>query len=238
MNTDVLTGPEQKLAVGERTSGTYETLREWIVSGRLAAGSEISQLELTRLLGVSRTPLREALRLLTKDGLVQETDAHRQVKISSLSLPELDEVYSMRVSVAVLALWHTVPKLTISDLGLLRQDLAIIEAGGPDAREAHRRFHAGFAKHAGNRIQETLATLTLHAERYQSAYATTTKNGRRMKHAEHVALIQACEMGDSELVRDLMIDHMAGTAFGLMKKFNYTPVLLPTAVKLASCPPR
>jgi DNA-binding GntR family transcriptional regulator len=222
-------------ALGERTSATYVVLREWIVSGQLAPGSEISQLELTRRLGVSRTPLREALRLLTADGLVLETEAHRRVSISSLSMSELDSIYAMRIPLAAMALWLTVPRLTVADLVELRHDAEAIES--PDlliARDAHRRYHACLEKYAGDRMRETLYRLMLHSERYQQAFVNHTKAGRRLKYDEHSDVIKACEKGDRAAARDIMVRHLASTALSLMAKNRFVPVSLPMAMKMAA----
>lgn len=224
----------EQLALGERTSGVYEVLREWIVSGELAPGEDVSQLELTRRLGVSRTPLREALRLLTRDGLVVETEAHRRVKISALSMADLDEVYTLRLPAATLALWHTVPRLTVSDLVELRKDLELVSSDELlIARDAHRRLHAGWAKYAGPRIQEALLGFMLHSERYHRAFIRETKSGRKAKELEHRAILRACEAGDREHARKLLVDHMASTALVLMREHKYEPVLLRSAMRMS-----
>lgn len=221
-------------ALGERMSATYVVLREWIVSGQLAPGSEISQLELTRRLGVSRTPLREALRLLTADGLVSETEAHRRVSISSLSMSELDSIYAMRIPLAAMALWMTVPRLTVADLVELRRDAEAIESPDPlIARDAHRQYHACLEKSAGERMRETLYRLMLHSERYQQAFVNHTKVGRRLKYDEHIDMIKACEKGDRAAARDIMVSHLASTALSLMAKNGFVPVSLPMAMKMA-----
>jgi DNA-binding GntR family transcriptional regulator len=227
----------EQLEPGGRTSATYEVLREWIVSGKLAPDEDVSQLELTRRLGISRTPLREALRLLTRDGLVTETLAHRRVRISPLSMVDLDQVYALRIPVEALAIWQTVPKLTVSDLVEIRADLELISHEDTlIARNAHRRFHAGLGKYAGDRTQEFLAGYMLHSERYQRAFVNNTKAGINRKAVEHRLILKACESGNRELARELLVDHLASTALALMKKNEYKPAALALAMKVALCP--
>jgi DNA-binding GntR family transcriptional regulator len=233
MSYDAVLTKEQ-LSLGERTSATYDVLREWIISGELAPGAEVSQLELTRRLGVSRTPLREALRLLTRDGLVVETEAHRLVQISALSMADLDEVYALRIPAAAIAVWQTVPKLTVSDLMKMRADIELIsDENIIIARDAHRRLHASLAKYAGPRIQDALWGFMVHSERYQRAFTNQTRLGRKRKDGEHRAIVKACEQADCKTACELLIHHMASTAISLMEKHNYRPVVLPAAVSIA-----
>jgi len=225
---------QDQFLLGERTSATYETLREWIISGELPAGGEVSQLELTRRLGVSRTPLREALRLLTRDGLVVETEAHRLVRISPLSMVDLEQVYALRVPAAALAIWLTAPKLTVSDLMEMKADIeAISDKNTIIARDAHRRFHASLAKYAGARVQDALSGFMLHSERYQRAFTNQTRTGRKRKEDEHRAILRACEQGDRKLARHLLVHHMASTAIILMEKYQHKPAMLPAAMRIA-----
>jgi len=222
-----------QMPAGERTDAVYERVREWILSGELAAGSEISQLELTRRLGVSRTPLREALRLLTGDGLVEETVAHRRVKISELSMPGLDELYACRIPCEALAIWHTVPVLTVAAIASMRDDIDVmLNAPTTEARAAHRRFHATLWSGVGSRMQQTLWTFMLHAERYQMAFLKQTKSGIQRKAAEHRAIVRACEQADRATARDLLVDHLSTTATELMRKARYEARALPDAIRM------
>ena len=226
----------EQLVLGERTASTYEVLREWIVSGQLEPGASISQLELTRRLGVSRTPLREALRSLASDGLILETEAHRRVAISPLSMSHMEEIYTMRIPMAAIAALQTIPQLTVMDIAEARNDIMLIDSDEIlIARDAHRRLHATLEKHAGPQIREQLTRLMLHSERYQRAFARQTKKGRKDKEMEHISIIRACETGNVIEARNLLINHMASTAFGLMQKFSHTPTALPIAVEMALC---
>ena len=78
------------------TRTVYETLRAGILRGELDADAPISQVQLARQLGVSRTPLREALRMLQREGLI-ESEPNRRVRVSRMSLTEVEQLYAMRV---------------------------------------------------------------------------------------------------------------------------------------------
>ena len=92
-------GPEELLEEDVRGSSlewAHQRVREAILHNELKPGSIISQVKLAKQVGVSRTPLREALRLLQVEGLV-ETEHNRRVRISALSLADLEELYSLRI---------------------------------------------------------------------------------------------------------------------------------------------
>lgn len=220
---------------GESTAAVYETLREWIINGDLEPGKEISQLELTRRVGVSRTPLREALRLLTRDGLVEDTEPHKRVRISPLSMPDLDQVYALRIPAEAMAIYYTVPRLTVSDIAKLRDDMELIRNRDQlVGRDAHRRFHGGLTRHAGPRIGEALSMFMLHSERYQRAFLKQTRAGRDRKGAEHKAILDACMAADAVRARDLLVEHFASTARALMQANSYEPRVLDYAVAMAT----
>ena len=93
-----------------------------IVRGALAPGRELSQVELARRTGVSTTPLREALRRLEAEGLV-ESRRNRRPRVRPFDCQDLDSVYAARVLLEPLALRLTVPRLTAGDLSALRDRL-------------------------------------------------------------------------------------------------------------------
>ena len=103
----------------------HAQLRRLIVRGDLAPGRELSQVELARRTGVSTTPLREALRRLEAEGLV-ESRRHRRPRVRPFDRQDLDSVYAARVLLEPLALRLTVPRLTAGDLSALHERLAAL----------------------------------------------------------------------------------------------------------------
>lgn len=217
---------------GEGTRNVHDILRRLILDGELEPGAEISQLELSRRLSVSRTPLREALRLLEREGLVVDTGPHRSVKISSLSMHDLDDLYSLRVMGEGLAVWLTVPTLRAKDFEALEEDLELAAQGDADA---HRRFHAGLRIGAGWRLREHLERLFNHAERYQRAFMQQERDAAvfAARMAEHRQILDACLVRDRQRAREVLVDHVAATAIGLMTAERHAPFALPTAVCMA-----
>src|SRR5579871_4312007 len=73
----------------------YQHILEAILSGRLASGTEMSEVALAAELGVSRTPVHEALRRLAADGLVDSL-AHRQARVATFTRQDVVDIYEMR----------------------------------------------------------------------------------------------------------------------------------------------
>jgi DNA-binding GntR family transcriptional regulator len=125
-----------------------ERLSREILSGRTAPGERLVEEQLTRRLGISRAPLREALRLLAQQGLVEHTP-RRGVRVATLSDDDVRELYEVRD----LLERHAVAALPpASDLTALRAALDDMRSGDQLAvANAHRRFHTEVVALSGNR---------------------------------------------------------------------------------------
>src|SRR5262249_44878641 len=152
------------------TGVVHDRLRNAILRGELDPKVPISQVQLAARLGVSRTPLREALRMLQREGLI-DSAPNRQVRVTELSVADLEQLYAARVLIESLALRITVPLYTPNDLADLRASLAsMTQLKGHDLdlwETAHRRFHQLLRAHAGDRIGRLAADLSDHAGRYR-----------------------------------------------------------------------
>src|SRR6201986_4709860 len=94
--------PEARQAIRH----VHASLRECILDGTLTPGTKLSQVSLARQLGVSRTPLREVLRMLQEEGLV-EIEPNQRPRVAGLDPQELDDVYASRILLETLALSMT-----------------------------------------------------------------------------------------------------------------------------------
>lgn len=206
----------------DSTAHAYREVRNAILAGELAPGSVFSQVQLAARLGISRTPLREALRLLQNEGLVR-AEVRRRFRVASLDLGDLEQLYAMRLALEPLAVRATVPLLSGVELGEIRAALD----DGVDAFErgdragfpaAHRRFHLGLVAHAGERLRITVSDLWDHAERYRLIYSETAADEIAM-HAlalrEHQAMLAAAEERDGERTGTLLAEHLTRTALAI-----------------------
>ncbi|WP_460603140.1 GntR family transcriptional regulator [Jatrophihabitans fulvus] len=158
------------------TDALYHTLRTAILECELAPGSVVSQVRLAKQFGVSRTPLREVLRLLEKERLVQ-SEHNRRVRISGLSVTDLEEVYAARIALEPLAARVGVATWTtqMTDRLAAHMDEMRMHAAADDYVEwqvSHRQFHTLLTSGSQGRLSQVLADLTDHADRYRRMYAT------------------------------------------------------------------
>jgi DNA-binding GntR family transcriptional regulator len=216
------------------TQAVHDKLRQLILEGDLPPGSAISQLELSRRLSVSRTPLREALRLLEREGLIDEARPHQLVRVSTLSMLDLDDLYSLRVMGEALAIWLTVPALRDEDFERLQVHLEGVDSDSPEAAtKAHADFHRALRIGAGSRLADQCDRLFAHAERYQRTFVRIDDSVAELKRREHAMILDACRSRDRRAARDLLVDHIADTATSLMTAERHAPFALPTAVRMA-----
>lgn len=129
----------------------YERIRGLVLSGELAPGTRLGQVELAERLGISRTPVREALRRLGGEGLV-EGHSNRGFRVADLGLDAVLRRLEVRAilepGIAALA----AGRRTERDLGLMREAIAGEEAArdGIEAHDASRGFHIALARASGN----------------------------------------------------------------------------------------
>lgn len=109
----------------------YTRIRDWILDGTLPMGSRLGEVELAATLGVSRTPVREALGRLKADGLV-ELQANRGARVSSWSTDELDDIHELRVLLEGQAAARAVMNVTPSEVQELRDLCLRMERAAED----------------------------------------------------------------------------------------------------------
>ena len=131
----------------DSVASAHSRLRRLIVRGAIAPGSELSQVELARRVGVSTTPLREALRRLEAEGLV-DFRHNRRPRVRPFDIEELDSIYAARILLEGLALRLTVPAMADEQLARLHETIvemacAKSRRGSATARyeDAHVAFH-------------------------------------------------------------------------------------------------
>ena len=136
----------------------YTRLRTMILDGMFPPGSMLSQVKLAESLGVSRIPLREALRMLQKEGLI-EAEHNQRARVPSFEPSIVDSLYASRILLEALSLRLTVPRIDSSDAEALKQTLTELDEAAAhidlDAwEEPHRRFHALLVCHAEDSMRQ------------------------------------------------------------------------------------
>lgn len=224
---------------GQNVQLVHDRLRDAIVRGELAAGQTVSQAMLARQLGleVSRTPLREALRMLQHEGLVLSVP-NRRIRIADFSIADVEELYAMRIALEAVAIRATVPVLAPEDFaeleGLMAKMDHYMRAGDLERWGVpHAAFHARFVNAAGPRIKALLAQLFDHGERYRRGYEAIDPTGWPTRRAEHRAMLDAAVAGDAELTARRLAGHYLHTATSVISGLapDRDTVLLRTAVE-------
>ncbi|MFS8856561.1 GntR family transcriptional regulator [Synechococcus sp. H55.7] len=149
----------------------YSKLREMILSSKLQPGEWLRQEQLASLFGVSRTPVREALRMLSQEHLVEFVPNYG-VRVVPLSWEEFEELYAMRIGLEGLAARLAAERATPSDVGELQQLLAAIATLAEDEdlwtylrQEWHFRLRC-YAITGREQLIQRIRNLREHAERY------------------------------------------------------------------------
>ncbi len=192
----------------------YDRVRDLILSGDLAPGSVLPQASLAKTIGISTTPLREALRRLKQEGLV-ELDAHRDARVRALDAGEARDLLELRSCLDPLAASLAAQRRTEDDLDEVRAALDGLEAlsSSPTAGElqTHHRFHAAIHRASHNvLLVQTLDGLWVKTDRYRrhALAVGRTSEERDARTTEHRRLFEAVRDGDAESAAELMRRHV------------------------------
>jgi DNA-binding GntR family transcriptional regulator len=186
-------------------------LRQAIGTGELSPGEQVRQDALAERFGVSRVPLREALKILEGEGSVTYVP-HRGYFVAELSLADLEEVYRIRELLEEEAVRVAVPELTADDVEALSVLVAACEdagragdVGGMTA--ANRSLH--FALYCGSgrpRLVRLLRILWDATDAYRSVYYADRANRERVE-AEHREVLAALRARDADRAVRLLAEH-------------------------------
>lgn len=183
-----------------------DTLRSAILNGQLKAGQKLPQAEIAEQLGVSRIPLRDALRRLEVEGLVLMDD-RRGASVAEVSMEELDEIFQMRILLEPSCAEAAVEKLTDGEADrLIKLLLAMDETDAAEplaAMSARRDFYQELYSMSGRpRITETILLLRDHVSRFH-----VLQHDDGCIHA-HQALRVCIENRDGKAAREVVGEHL------------------------------
>lgn len=179
----------------------HARLRDAIVDGTLAPGEQLRDAELADWLGVSRTPVREALLELARTGLVRATPG-RSTVVATLEAQAVRDAQAVVAAMHALAVREAVPHLVAADLDAMRDaNLRFAEArerGDLDAAmDADAAFHAVAVAACGNRaVAQVIAQYEPVLQRAERLRFASPEGGESI--ARHDALIALCAAGDAD----------------------------------------
>jgi DNA-binding GntR family transcriptional regulator len=211
-----------------------------ILDGMFPPGSMLSQVKLAESLGVSRIPLREALRMLQKEGLI-EAEHNQRARVPSFEPSIVDSLYASRILLEALSLRLTVPRIDSSDVEALKQTLTELDEAAVhidlDAwEEPHRRFHALLVCHAEDSMRQRIASYSNQCEYYRRLYYRLVSTQQPVRSAEviaaeHHAIANAWTQGKADLAAYLLTRHYARTALTVLGQM--APEFDPVSVRMA-----
>lgn len=207
-----------------KTELAYLRIRQQILEGDLAPGQPLDQETLAASLGLSTTPVREALRRLESEHLVVN-QAHRDTVVAPLSFRMLEEVYSVRLSLDPLAAAAAASAATPEERDLMQALSEHALEKGDEVAYLHlnRRLHRAIYAASGNSVLvQLLDQLWDMSDRYR---LITLKDNAVVKSAkeEHAAIVRAVCENKPELASRLMREHVAdslariGTSSGITR---------------------
>ncbi len=203
-----------------------DELREQILSGALAPGARIRQEEVASALGASRLPVREALRILQSQGLV-DIRANSGAWVSQMDLDECQLTYKMRERLEPLALAESIPNLTPATLEKLDLLQERIEANNDLAeflrldRELHLLTYVGNPYRELGELIERLWNTT---QPYRRAYVQRSGHARDwIINAEHRLLLDAIGRSDTQDAERILTGHIRRTRLALLPVLESHP---------------
>lgn len=215
--------PLRELADRRTTSDQIaDALRDAILTGEFDDGEELNQVALAKHFGVSRVPIREALRQLQAEGLVS-AKAHQRTVVTSLSIERVLEILDIRALLETHLLERTVPKLQPSDLERLH-DLCT-EMDEVMEHQAWLRKNLEFhqALYAPSGATFTLALLeqlSARVGRYLHRWSGSGVERNKEANAEHWSIVRAIEAGDTRSAREELAAHIAHTGERIAQEFG------------------
>ncbi|WP_308797802.1 GntR family transcriptional regulator [Agromyces silvae] len=213
-STPIITAPPQR--PGDSSSSyAASAIRAAILDGVLEPGSVIPQGALAEQLGMSRIPVRDALRQLETEGLVS-IPANKAARVSRLDLDEFVEIYDLREMVEPYAVAQSAARLTRQELERVATLAAMFDASTHSTDEllrVDREFHMLTMSAApGQRVRRLIDELQNASQRFRRAYHLMARDDALgpVSH-DHHALVSALTARDADASREIALRHIRRT---------------------------
>lgn len=198
-----------------------ERLRDRIFAHELAPGTWIDEQAIADEFGISRTPMREALKVLASEGLVR-LEPRRGCYVAELSEQDLDEIFPVMALLEGRVAYEAARKVTAADLArltALHQTLEQAAAAGDADRffEANQAFHSALQDIAGNRWLRQMIDDARKVIKLTRRDSLNLEGRLRQSLAEHRTILKAIEARDAEAAGRAMHDHLLSGRAALAK---------------------
>ncbi|MCO7516186.1 GntR family transcriptional regulator [Pseudomonas guariconensis] len=187
-----------------------ESLREGILSGAIAEGTPLRQDELASKFGLSRMPIRDAIRQLEAEGLVIY-EPHKGASVAIMTIDDIVEIYDMRIMAECTALDFGFDNIADSDLIQMRGILSAME----DTEDPHllSELNESFHRHLyskANRPRLLALIKSLHdsVDRHLR-FLLTNLDYHKKSQQDHKNILHACTQGNREAAKEFLANHLA-----------------------------
>ncbi len=190
----------------------FNTLRDAILRGDMKPGERLMEMHLANKLGVSRTPIREAIRMLEQEGLAV-TIPRKGAQVAKMTEKDLQDVLEIRDSLDELAVSMACERMTEDQLVELKKAMKDFELAtkSHDARkicEADEDFHNVIYQMADNpKLENIVLNLREQMYRYRYEYIKGTESNQQLIE-EHASIIEGFERRDADFVKSIMHTHL------------------------------
>ncbi|WP_407332845.1 GntR family transcriptional regulator [Enterovibrio sp. 27052020O] len=210
-----------------KSEGITEWLIEAIVSGKFASGSKISEPELSRELGVSRGPLREAMMRLESMGLVERVP-HVGARVVAISAAQLSDIYAVREALEGMAIRQACQHITAQEIEALKkllhrhqQHIDDVDGATYFHQQGDFDFHYRIIQASRNdKLISLLCDELYHLVRMYRTQSTRTQSRPERALDEHVQILNALEERDADLAEMLMRRHIKRSGDLAAKQLN------------------
>lgn len=201
--------PVEKTRVSDRV---YDDLKRWIVDGDLQPGEDLKDAELAIKLGVSRTPVREAMKRLESDGLVY-TSASRWTRVAEISVEDVDNLFPIIKSLDVLALTSAFPSMKPDGVAEMKaayhkQEEAIAKGDYDTMRTAGWALHKAYVTRSNNpELIDLIQKMLAKARRLRIFFYKSSQIEPASALDEHKELVQVIADGSLEDSKAVLLRH-------------------------------
>jgi DNA-binding GntR family transcriptional regulator len=215
--------------MAKAVDSAYRAIREGILAGTFAQGSHITARQLAEATGLSRTPVREAMRRLDAEGMISLIP-NRGAFVASWSDSEIEQIYELRVLLESFAAQTAAERINDEQSARLK-DLAVemthlVEQRPVDVEaiaEVNDKFHKGVLEACGNpRLRDLLGAIT-EVPLQLSTFRRYSIDELRRSAAQHAELVSALMVGDADWARSVMTSHIRSARHTLLQ----APVAIP-----------
>ncbi len=199
----------------------YEQLETDILKGKYARGEILTELKISEALGVSRTPVREALRRLAAEHIIEE--GSRGCTVLGINLDDLCDIYEIRCQIEGMAAARAAQRINDEQIAKIKEliDLQEFYAAKKNAdslESIDNEFHQLIYQYSGsNVIYTTLMPLHKKIQKYRKA---SVENEMRAEHSyeEHKAIYEALKNRDSKEANEKMTEHVKNAYKHIIKE--------------------